>query len=272
MARYPVEIQRCQHIKTSGAQCGSPALKDKEFCYYHQVNRTVPAEIYLEGETYCDHQMMLPPLEDAHAIQTMLRHVMQLMLQHRIDRKDAGLMLYALQIASGNLKQMQAEKPSPTQVVRDPEKVGETPMGKTPWSATGKGHDLDLTEEERDGVEGMDLPKWEPGYLPTAEELYYALTVEQRSAMRAEYHEKGYLEGWEVEDYVKFGGVDPLLRAIHELCADRDRKKRERLKEAVKWQEKKAEREQRDRMMEEYAEKVAADERAEAESRGQGSV
>ena len=34
MARYPVEIQRCQHIKTSGAQCGSPALTDKEFCYY----------------------------------------------------------------------------------------------------------------------------------------------------------------------------------------------------------------------------------------------
>jgi len=157
MTRYPVEIARCQHIKTSGAQCGSPALKEKDFCYYHQENRTVPAEIYLDGECYADRQIMLPPLEDAHAIQTMLRHVMQMMMQRRIDRKDAGLMLYALQIASGNLKQMEAEKPGPTRMVREPEKVGETPMGMTPWSASGEGHDVedgeDDEEYEEDDVE-----------------------------------------------------------------------------------------------------------------------
>ena len=30
------EAPRCQHIKTNGTQCGSPALKDNQFCYYHQ--------------------------------------------------------------------------------------------------------------------------------------------------------------------------------------------------------------------------------------------
>jgi hypothetical protein len=160
MGSYPIEIRRCQHIKTSGAQCGSPALRSDKFCYYHKQNRTVPAELYMDGERYCDSQIMLPPFEDGHSIQMVLRHVVQLMLQKRIERKDAGLVLYALQIASGNLKQMRAEKPRPTQVVVDPERVEETPMGMTPWSATGQGHD----PEEETPMPGHDAaPEFEGG-------------------------------------------------------------------------------------------------------------
>ncbi len=232
MVRYPVEIRRCTHIKTSGAQCGSPSLKDKEFCYYHQENRTVPAEIYLDGETYCDHVMMLPPLEDAHAIQTMLQHV-QLMLQHRIDRKDAGLMLYALQIASGNLKQMQAEKPGPTQMVREPEKVGETPMGRTPWSAAGSGHDPDLSKEEAEDLEGIDIAKWPKGYKPSADDLFYCLSSKQRTAMRADFFEKGHITNEEFEGYLEFGRMDPLLRTLRRLCAQRAQKEREEKERAA---------------------------------------
>jgi len=44
----------------------------------------------------------------------VLQHIVQLMRQRRIDRKDAGLALCALQIVSSNLEQMQAEKPRPT--------------------------------------------------------------------------------------------------------------------------------------------------------------
>lgn len=143
MASYRVEIRRCQHIKTSGAQCGSPALKEKEFCYYHQQNRAVAAAIYREGERGANGEIVIPPFEDGHAIQTVLRHVVQLVLERRIERKDAGLMLYALQIASSNLRQMAAEKPRPTQVVVEPEKAGETPLGMTQWSAWGEGRDVE---------------------------------------------------------------------------------------------------------------------------------
>ena len=132
MASYPIEIRRCRHVKTNGTQCGSPALKGKELCYYHEQNRPVPAELYLDGERYCDGSIMLPPFEDAYSIQTVLRQVVQLMLTRRIERKDAGLLLYALQIAASNLKMMQAEKAKPTQVVVEPDKAGETPLGMTP--------------------------------------------------------------------------------------------------------------------------------------------
>ena len=141
MVSYPIEMRRCRHVKTNGTQCGSPALKAGELCYYHEHNRPQPVELYLDGERYCDSQIVLPVFEDAHSIQTVIRQVVQLMLTRRIERKDAGLLLYALQIASSNLKRMEAEKPRPTQVVVDPETAAETPIGMTPWSASGKGHD-----------------------------------------------------------------------------------------------------------------------------------
>jgi len=113
MASYPVEIRRCQHIKTSGAQCGSPALRNEKLCYYHKHNRLAPAELYLDGDRYCDSQIMIPPFEDAHSIQRVLGHIVQLMLQKRIDRKDASLAICALLIASQNLKQVQGGEAAP---------------------------------------------------------------------------------------------------------------------------------------------------------------
>jgi hypothetical protein len=147
MLSYPIEIRRCRHIRTNGTQCGSPALKEKELCYFHQGNQPKVVELYLDGDRYADGSLILPVFEDAHSIQSTIRLVVQLMLSHRIDRKDASLMLYALQIASGNLKTMQAEKARPTRVVVDPEKAAETPLGMTPWSATSEKHEI---EEDAD--------------------------------------------------------------------------------------------------------------------------
>jgi len=112
MVSYPIEIRRCRHVKPNGTQCGSPAPKDKELSYYHEQNRPQPVELYIDGERYSDSQLVLPVFEDAYSIQSVIRQVVQLMLSRRIERKDAGLLLYALQIASSNLKTMQAEKPS----------------------------------------------------------------------------------------------------------------------------------------------------------------
>lgn len=109
---------RCRHIKVNGTQCGSPALRKKNFCFYHQQNRPLIVECYSEGE-YATGEINLPVFEDAHSIQSVIRQVMQMVLQKRIERKTAGLMLYALQIASSNLKRIELEKPQPEQVVID---------------------------------------------------------------------------------------------------------------------------------------------------------
>jgi hypothetical protein len=118
---------RCQHIKVSGTQCGSPALRKKSFCFYHQQNRPLIVECYSEQE-YATGEIALPVFEDAHSIQTVIRQIVQMLLQKRIERKTASLLLYALQIASSNLKRMELEKPQPTEVVIDPETVSQTPI------------------------------------------------------------------------------------------------------------------------------------------------
>jgi len=149
MALYPVEIRRCQHIRVNGTQCGSPALRNEKFCYYHKEYRPERVEFYGEDPDPMG-AMNFPVLEDAHSIQAVVRQVAQYLMQKRIEPKTAGLVLYAMQIASSNLKQMQAEKPRPTQVVVEPEKVAETPMGMTPWSASGEGHDPEEEAEVED--------------------------------------------------------------------------------------------------------------------------
>jgi hypothetical protein len=120
---------RCRHIKVNGTQCGSPALRHENFCFYHQQDRPLPVECYFDGP-YATGEITLPYFEDAHSIQTVIRQVVQMVLQKRLERKTASLLLYALQIASSNLKRMELEKPQPEQVVIDLEtdKESETHM------------------------------------------------------------------------------------------------------------------------------------------------
>jgi len=112
------EAPRCRHVKVNGTQCGSPAVRSKSFCFYHQQHRPILAECYSDGE-YATGEILLPVFEDAHSVQSVIRQVMQMLLQKRIERKTASLLLYALQIASSNLKRMELEKPQPEQVVID---------------------------------------------------------------------------------------------------------------------------------------------------------
>lgn len=112
---------RCRHIKFSGTQCGSPALRNKKFCFYHEQAFPMIVECYSEGK-YSTGEIVMPAFEDAHSIQTVVRQVVQLLLQKRIERKTARLLLYGLQIASSNLKRIELEKPQPEQVVTDVEK------------------------------------------------------------------------------------------------------------------------------------------------------
>ncbi len=112
---------RCRHIKVNGTQCGSPALCKKNFCFYHQEDRPNRIECYYKPDEYPTGEIILPYFEDAHSIQSVIRQTVQMVLQKRLGEKTANLVLYALQIASSNLKRMDHEKPQPEQLVTDVE-------------------------------------------------------------------------------------------------------------------------------------------------------
>jgi hypothetical protein len=147
MADNLVQIRRCQHIRVHGAQCGSPALREEKWCYHHSQTR--PERVKVKGADGKTSEILVPLFEDAGSIQMAVRQVAVLLLQDKIDSKKAGLMLYALQIASTNLKRMAEEKPRPAQVVVDVKKVGETPVGWTPWSFQKGGREPEELPDEK---------------------------------------------------------------------------------------------------------------------------
>ena len=160
MSLYPKRVARCEHVKVNGTQCGSPALRDQPYCYFHAIchRKGKDAISYLEElET-----AMLPTLEDANSVQLGLAGVMRQLVKRQIDHKTAALLLYALQTASANVKQTSFE-PEPTRVVIDPESVKQRPLGATAWSTV---EEREYDEVENDDVKGGNLKKdksWDEG-------------------------------------------------------------------------------------------------------------
>ena len=144
MSLYPITVQRCQHLKVNGTQCGSPALRETKYCYYH-VRYHWPE---LEALPNKSEWRKLPTLEDANSIQVSLANVLERLVMQEVDHKTAALMLYALQTASMNLKRTSLEPQLPTQVVIDRESVANRPIGASAWSRVeGREYD-DLSEDD----------------------------------------------------------------------------------------------------------------------------
>ena len=152
--------------------CGSPALRGLPFCYFHERWRRIRPH-RRPGDAP---RLQLPLLEDANAIQMALQQVMQAILDNQIDNKRAGLLLYALQTASANLKRTDFEsfklkdqanagdaveyldQDEPEEACSAPEdtaKVESAPVERKPVAAVPAQHqrplpehDAELTDEE----------------------------------------------------------------------------------------------------------------------------
>jgi hypothetical protein len=134
MSLYPKSFRRCQHVKVNGTQCGSPALREERYCFYHLRYHQKSKEVSADAEERTHELMPLPTLEDANSVQVTLAEVIRLVTMQEIDYRAAGLILYALQTASANMR-MTSFEPAPTQVVIDRECVEQRPIGASAWSA-----------------------------------------------------------------------------------------------------------------------------------------
>jgi hypothetical protein len=112
---------------------GSPALKRRRKCYFHEGLR-LDDEKFL-ADPFGNHRFVLPPLEDANAVQVGLMKVLQWLGSGRMDPKIAGLMLHGLQTAACNLKNVKFEAEKPTDVVIDRNDVDRTCLNGPQWYA-----------------------------------------------------------------------------------------------------------------------------------------
>jgi hypothetical protein len=106
MSTFPGE--RCQHIKLSGSRCGAPALRDQQYCRFHQSCFAITIDVSTSA-TVPRAPFLLPALEDATSIQVAITQVCEHLLHRRLDPNKAGVLLYAMQVASANLNRLQGE-------------------------------------------------------------------------------------------------------------------------------------------------------------------
>jgi hypothetical protein len=139
-------VPRCQHIKMNGTQCGSPALHWRRQCFFHERIRRERARI--AKDMSAQRRFDLPLLEDANSVQVALMKTIQMLGSGSLDHRTAGLMLYALQTASINLRNADFEADQATDVVINREDVHRTNLGGPQWY----GEDFEEPEEEE--VEG----------------------------------------------------------------------------------------------------------------------
>jgi hypothetical protein len=142
-------IPRCQHIKTNGVQCGSPALRTERLCFFHHQHRRRAHEFDVHEPAKS--ALTLPTLEDANSIQLALAELMRLVVTQQIELPTASLLLRILRTASSNLKLLSLE-PKPSHVVIDPNSVADRPLGATAWSTT-EGREYDIIEEKEEEKE-----------------------------------------------------------------------------------------------------------------------
>ena len=148
MSDFP---SRCQHLKVNGTQCGSPALRRNKFCFFHKRFQTERLSLHKSEVNQARARRRaaifhLPVLEDANSIQVSLMQIMRLLALGHLDAKTAGLLLYALQTASINLRRTNFE-PLMHNIVLDPKAVGEIPLGAHAWD------DEDFADEEDEEAE-----------------------------------------------------------------------------------------------------------------------
>ncbi len=108
--------RHCEHVKANGQFCGSPAMRGRNYCFFHlnYLGQRLRVERYASLGLGCP-PLELPLLEDAASIQLALMQVTEALLRGTLDAKRGGLVLYALQTASSNLRHMAkeaAEEPS----------------------------------------------------------------------------------------------------------------------------------------------------------------
>ena len=81
----PSQLRKCTHIKVTGQQCGSPALRGEFFSYFHtRVIKGVQQRVDMQL-----HSMAL--LEDCESIQLSIMHVVDGLIKARSTQPAPGI-------------------------------------------------------------------------------------------------------------------------------------------------------------------------------------
>jgi hypothetical protein len=165
--QYPT----CNHIRSDGSFCMSPAMKNHPLCYYHARDRQRRRNLRhaadlqnsashraLSAHQRADELMRslgFPDLEDPASVQIALTTVARALAFGHLEPRRASLLIRVLRAAIVNLKNLPHLEPTDDIAAEDPEPIAPliTPCAPEPWEVPA----FDCHPEER-SAEGPLLP------------------------------------------------------------------------------------------------------------------
>ena len=179
-----MQYETCRHIKEDGSYCGSPALRDRKYCYYHlmQRGRRLRRARALRDEV--PYRLEIQSLDNPYAVRAALTDIVQALASGQLESRIAGKMLYAIQqVSSANrrIEQLEKQKDAQDQAQADDSRVQECPEFEKQFGLP-PGVDLDAetdaalrkADEEDEIRRSESLPTPPPGVRPgsAADRLY----------------------------------------------------------------------------------------------------
>jgi hypothetical protein len=105
------QYETCRHVKDDGAYCGSPALRERKYCYYHLMQRgrgLRRARALRDNLTY---RLEIQSLDNLYAVRAAITDIAQALAAGQLDPRTAGKLLYAIQQVTATnrrIEQMEA--------------------------------------------------------------------------------------------------------------------------------------------------------------------
>jgi hypothetical protein len=95
----------CLYIKTNGEACGSHALRGRCYCFYHHESaKRDRRRARFQNANMIDIELL--PCEDPESVQVNISEIAYALLDHRIDQRTAATLLYSMQLAISNLRNL----------------------------------------------------------------------------------------------------------------------------------------------------------------------
>ena len=131
--QYPT----CRHVKADGAYCGSPALRDHKYCYYHLMERGRRLRRARALRENVPYRLDIPSLDNLYAIRNAITEVVQAVGSGQLDPRAAGKMLYGIQQVTSVNRRIEKMEAAQLEKMKDAEDA--VPQVRAPLLGTNLG-------------------------------------------------------------------------------------------------------------------------------------
>jgi hypothetical protein len=117
-----MQYETCRHIKEDGSYCGSPALRDHKYCYYHLMERGRRLRRARALRDNLPYRLEIQSLDNLYAVRAALTDIAQALAAGQLESRTAGKLLYAIQqVTSANrrIEQMEAAQLETMKAAKD---------------------------------------------------------------------------------------------------------------------------------------------------------